>query len=145
MGREQHNTHDYSYCGHSCGHPWYYLLGGPVLTVKQIKAKAEASEYRGYLENEIRALDMRPEPKRSELLRQFQEEFRTELAENISGYRKAVRELRQHRDNHPDAPIPTSCDDIHTTMSLKFAHLTNDFAHLAFLEELLGKQGDLFG
>ncbi|MEL7274769.1 MAG: hypothetical protein AAGK33_15195, partial [Pseudomonadota bacterium] len=121
-----------------------YVLGGPVLTLKQIKAKTEASNYRGYLENEIRAVDKQPEPRRSELLRHYREEFRSELAENVSRYRTYVRDVRRYRAEHQNGSEPFECEDVHTSMSLAFAHLTNDFAHLAFLDELLSKQSDLF-
>jgi len=126
-------------------HPWYYLLGGDVPTPKQIQANAIASDYCGYKADDIRKLDKQSEPKRSDNLRKWQAKFREDLKFDISIYREVVRELHQYRESQDFNDIPPCCDDIHTSMSLKFAHLYNDFAHLNFLDELLGGQMDLFG
>ncbi len=39
---------------------------------------------------------------------------------------------------------PDSCADNHTDISLKYAHIYNDFAHLNYIEDVLAQQGDLF-
>jgi hypothetical protein len=39
---------------------------------------------------------------------------------------------------------PVSSADIHMSMSLKHNHIYNQFAHLLTLDELLGRQRDLF-
>jgi len=36
------------------------------------------------------------------------------------------------------------CADVHTNLSLKFAHIYNGFTHLNFLDDLPSQQGDLF-
>jgi len=84
-------------------------------------------------------------PKRSEKLRLLQTKFREDLKSDLSRYRKVVRELHHQRNTNRIINIPVACNDVHTSMSLKNAHLYNDFAHLHFLDELLGKQLDLFG
>lgn len=131
--------------GRTSGHPWYYLLGGIVPTPKQIQAEAIASDYRGYMADDIRQIDKMSEPKRSEKLRSLQAKFREDLKSDLSRYREVVRELNHHRKTDRIINTPVSCSDVHTSMSLKNAHLYNDFAHLHFLDELLGKQLDLFG
>lgn len=131
--------HDYS-----AGHPWYYLLGGDIPRLKQIQAEAVASDYCGYMAEDIRQIDKMAEPQRSERLREWQSKFREDLKRDISIYRKTVRELHKDRENYADDELPSVCRDVHTSMSLKHSHLYNDFAHLHFLEELLGKQLDLF-
>ena len=141
--RPQHNPIA-SVHGYHAGHPWYYLLDGDIPTLKQIQAEAIASGYQGYAAADIAAIDSKPEPKRSELLRAKKTKFETDLREDISRYRKLVRELRQYRRDNRLTEIPVCCDDIHTSMSLKHAHLYNDFAHLHYLDELLNKQKDLF-
>lgn len=132
------------HCGYSAGHPWYYVLGGDIPTLKQIQAQVIASGYRGYLAEDLRQIDSMSEPKRSEKLRNWQSVFRKDLKEDISQYRKMVRDLRQDCIDHVEQEKPTDCRDIHVSMSLKNSHLSNDFAHLHFLDELLGKQLDLF-
>ena len=130
--------------GRHSGHPWYYLLGGIVPTPKQIQAEAVASDYCGYMADDIRQIDKMSEPKRSEKLRKLQVKFKADLARDLLRYREVVRELHHERRTNPLQEIPVCCDDVHTAMSLKNAHLCNDFAHLHFLDELLGKQMDLF-
>ena len=131
--------------GRSSGHPWYYLLGGVVPTPKQIQAEAIVSDYCGYMADDIRQIDKMSEPKRSDKLRKLQGKFKADLKSDLSRYREVVRELHNERRTNPKRDIPVCCDDVHTAMSLKNAHLYNDFAHLHFLDELLGKQMDLFG
>jgi len=131
--------------GYCAGHPWYYLLGGDVPTPKQIQANAVASVYCGYAADDLHKIDKQSEPKRSANLHKWRAKFREDLKSDISIYREVVRELHQYRDSQDWNAKPLCCDDVHTSMSLKFAHLYNDFAHLNFLDELLGGQMDLFG
>ena len=136
------------HCGYHAGHPWYYLLGGDIPTPKQIQADAIAANYCGYKADDLRKIDQQAEPRRSENLRKWQAKFRKDLKSDLSRYREVVRELRQYRETQDLDVVPSCCDDAHTAMSLKHAHLYNDFAHLHFLDELLSKGGnqlDLFG
>lgn len=48
--------------GYHAGHPWYYLLGGDVPTPKQIQAAAAASDYCGYMAEELSKIDRQCEP-----------------------------------------------------------------------------------
>jgi len=82
---------------------------------------------------------------RSEKLRKLQAKFKADLKSDLSRYRQVVRELHHQRKTNRIINIPVACSDVHTSMSLKNAHLYNDFAHLHFLDELLSKQLDLFG
>ena len=54
----------FSYSHYHPGHPWYYLLGGPRLRLKQIKANV-SREYDGYLAYDIYSATNLPEPTRS--------------------------------------------------------------------------------
>jgi len=130
--------------GYASGHPWYYLRGGTVPTPKQIQAEAIASDYCGYMADDIRKIDKMSEPRRSEKLRELQTKFKADLVSDLSRYRKVVRELHHQRKTNRIIDVPVCCSDVHTAMSLKNAHLYNDFAHLHFIEGLLGKQLDLF-
>jgi len=61
--------------GYHSGHPWYYLLGNPVLTLKKIRDDAKASSYRGYRADDILAASRKPEPKRSETIGKIHKEI----------------------------------------------------------------------
>ena len=52
--------------------------------------------------------------------------------------------IRRDRAENPIFVEPDSCADIHTDISLKYAHIYNDFAHLNYIDDLLAQQGDLF-
>ena len=131
--------------GYNAGHPWYHLLGNPVLSLKQIRGKAIASDYRGYMSNDIDAPAQKAEPQRTIALRKFRLAILEQLANDVSQYRKGVFNLRTFQDRGGINPSPSICDDIHVAVSLKHNHIYNDFAHLACLDELPNQQGDLFG
>jgi len=138
------NTRTYEHCGYSAGHPWYYNLGGKVLSPKQILESVRASGYQGYRREDIEAAAALEEPRRSHALRAQRDQAMRDLARNLSGYRARARELRNYREEQPE-PREPACSDIHTNISLKHNHLFNDFAHLIILEEHLARQPDLFG
>lgn len=140
------NPRSRSYRDYNTGHPWYYFLGGPVLSPKQILENTRYSGYKGYRDDEIARLDRKVEPERSNNLRKLRCELIAKLKEDISGYRKRALELHRYRAlNNNFTDVPVSCDDIHTNISLKHSHLVNGFAHLITIDECLNKQGDLFG
>jgi hypothetical protein len=59
---------------------------------------------------------------------------------DFAGYRRVVHELRRHR-------LEVTCEECHeaqTAVSLRHNHLFNDLAHLAWIDELLAIQLDLF-
>ena len=130
---------------YGAGHPWYYLLGGAVLTPKQIKASVIRSGYKGYLGEDIAAADRKPEPQRSQALKRFRARALEELRRDIRDYRRRALELHRYRTANSIPDRPTCCADIHTNISLKHNHLVNDFAHLVAIDALLEVQGDLFG
>lgn len=131
--------------GYNAGHPWYYLLGNPVLSLKQIREKAIAGDHRGYMSDDIDAAAQKAEPHRSIALRKFRFAILKQLANDISLYRKCVFNLCTYQYREGIDPSPSICDDIHVAVSLKHNHIYNNFAHLAFLDELPNHQGDLFG
>lgn len=136
---------DTTHCGYSTGHPWYYLLGGAVLSPKQIKEKVKRSGYGGYLTDYIAAADRKPEPQRSQALRRLRARAVDELKRDMSGYRRRALDLHRYRAANSLPERPTCCADIHTNISLKHNHLVNDFAHLITIDALLSVQTDLFG
>lgn len=135
---------EFTHGGYGSGHPWYYNLGGKVLSPKQIKESVKQSGYQGYMRSDIAAADNRAEPQRSQTLREMRRKAMLDLASDLNGYRARARELAAFRSEHPEPCEPSSAD-IHTNISLKHNHLFNDFAHLIWLDDLLSKQGDLFG
>lgn len=138
------NTASPTHCGYGPGHPWYYLLGGPLLSPKQIRDAAQHSGYGGYRHDEIAAADRKPEPVRSAALRNLRDDVKAELARDLTGYRTAARKLTAYRMETAEQE-PDRCHAVHTAMSLKHNHLFNEFAHLAGIEAHLDRQRDLFG
>ena len=136
------NTHTHG--GYHSGHPWYYLLGGKVLTLKQICNVVYEGSYRGYRADEIRAIAKRREPQRTAAIRKIRHDIIIELKADISRYRICVFQLHAHRRATDGLDIPNICNDIHVSVSLKHNHIVNGFAHLALLDELPAQQGDLF-
>lgn len=129
---------------YSPGHPWYYHLGGRVLFPKDICEAVEASGYRGWRERILDEIDQKAEPVRSAELRQLRNTVHIELRANLSRYRECARLLSGYRRRGGKSNNLPVCANIHSALSLKHNHLYNDFAHLLVIEELLGKQPDLF-
>ncbi|MEQ9230595.1 MAG: hypothetical protein RIF46_07915 [Cyclobacteriaceae bacterium] len=121
------------------GHPWYYVLGGKTLSVREIQKEAKESGYKGYLKDDITKI--RGD---NEKLRRLKSKVKDNLKKDISIYRKNVFALHQfNRVNKASITKPV-CEDVHLSVSLKMSHLTNGFAHLNYIDELLSQQPDLF-
>lgn len=132
-----------TYADYSPGHPWYYFLGGTVLPPIAIRAMVRAYGTQGYRSDEIRRAAAQPEPARSETLRKIRIDVMRSLKSNISIYREVARELHRYRIETADQTRGCASADVHTAMSLKFAHLCNDFAHIDLLDAT-PQQADLF-
>ena len=130
--------------GYRQGHPWYYLLGGLPPSLKEIKAEAEGDERGGYLADDIAALDVMNEPKRSEKLRALRMRVLAGLDRDVRIYRQCVRELRLYQQEHEGEELPNCSAEIHMSMSLKYSHLSNGFGNLHQIDQCLSKQRDLF-
>lgn len=128
--------------GYDPGHPWFYVLGGPVLPLRMIRAQVQNSGYKGY-RNEIEKAARKPEPKRSALLTEIHAQVLQELKRDISGYRSAARTLSLYR-KRTDLPEKPQCEGVHVAISLKHNHIFNDFAHLIQIEQLTTLQPSLF-
>lgn len=132
--------------GYNAGHPWFYFLGGPVLSPKEIRASVRFDGYLGYMADDISAADRKPEPHRSAALRELRAEVQKMLWRDIGIYREVARELHAYRRAHAnEADLPMMSAEVHTSMSLKHNHIYNDLAHLDAIDELLARQRDLFG
>jgi hypothetical protein len=131
--------------GYRPGHPWYYYLGGAPLSLKRIRENVRASGYRGYLAEDIAAIDRKAEPQRSAELRRLRTRFMADLKNDVSRYRQVVRNLSRYRQSGQSDCTFAICNDVHVAISLKHNHLYNDFGHLILLDDLLNRQGDLFG
>lgn len=132
-----------SYYDYDPGHPWYYYLDGPALTLKQIRASVR-SDYNGYLEADILAAARMDEPKRTQKLRILRERVRAELSRDISIYRKVLVDLRVYRRFNAVPTEPSCSAEIHQSAYLKYNHLYNDFAHLRLLDEHMSRQLEMF-
>ncbi len=130
--------------GYSPGHPWYYVRGGAVLMPSEILAEVKASGYRGYMAERIAETDTHNEPKRSERLRAIKADVLNSFRADLRRYREVVSELRRFRRRCGAMEALETCEAIHTSVSLKHNHLYNGFAALAYLEQLLSRQPDLF-
>lgn len=124
------------------GHPWFYVLGGPVQSLKAIRRSVELSGYRGY-RDEIERAARKAEPKRSAALAALRAKIEVEFASDISGYRRAARTLYLYRRRADLAETP-ECEGVHVAISLKYSHLFNDFAHLIWIDSLEAQQLSLF-
>lgn len=129
--------------GYNVGHPWYYFLGGKVPTLKQIRTDAQTSGYCGYRKADIESARGLAEPKRSARLRYIKEDVKLRLTSDISRYREVVRDLQAYRAGDTNRNH-MGCAEVHTSMSLKYAHIYNGFAHLHMLDDLPDQQIDLF-
>ncbi|MFD2257709.1 hypothetical protein ACFSSA_13580 [Luteolibacter algae] len=128
---------------YSPGHPWFYLLGGRVLTPKEIRESVRESGYNGWRADELDKLEAKAEPQRSQGLRKLRAIVLAELAGDLSRYRQVALELHRYRRRTAGQELP--CHAVHTSVSLKHNHLYNDFAHLIAIDDLLAQQPDLFG
>lgn len=126
--------------GYRPGHPWYYLLGGEVLPPKVIRFEVRLAEYKGYRQEEILSAAAKPEPGRSKALRKIRDEVRQSLKDNISRYREVARELHAYRRSYAGEPVPSCSESVHTAMSLKYAHIYNDFGHLDLGSGLIARK-----
>lgn len=108
-----------------------------------IRFEVRLAGYKGYREDDIQQAAAKPEPERSRTLRRIRQETMNSLRENISIYRKVARELHSYRREHAGQEIPNCSAPVHTSMSLKYAHIYNDFGHLELLDSL-PQQADLF-
>lgn len=134
----------YEYKKYKLGHPWYYYRGGRIPTLKQILSRVKAERYQGYRISDILKADRKPEPKRSEALRKLQAEELRLIRHDISRYQELARLLHRSREAQGFTVAGYLCDNIHTSISLKYNHLFNRFAHLTVLKDLLSRQPDLF-
>lgn len=144
IGEEVEKQMEHSHEGYRSSHPWYYLLGGKRLSLKEIREDTRVSGYGGYLARDIDEADNFAEPRRSQTLRQMRDKAQNELSRHVSCYRELARQLARRRCAGEDAAHDGVCADIHQNICLKHNHISNEFAHLITLERLLAKQGDLF-
>jgi hypothetical protein len=129
--------------GYTPGHPWHYHLGGAVPSPREIRAAVRLSRYLGYREPEIRSAAALAEPARSRALDAIRRDVCNGLRADISRYREVARALYAERRGATGRTLAASCSDICTSMSLKYAHIANGFAHLDVLDRL-PRQADLF-
>ena len=139
MSRQQEQNSLKTY---SPGHPWFYLLGGRVLTPKEIRESVRASDYKGWRADELKKLEAKAEPQRSQGLRKLRAIVFAELTDDLSRYRQVALGLHRHRRRTAGQEL--LCHAVHTSASLKHNHLYNDFAHLIAIDDLLAQQPDLF-
>ena len=137
-----------TYKSYDSGHPWYYLLGGPVLKPRDILHSTITRGYRGWMETEIVAADNKAEPERSSILRLMRKHAYEHYKSDICRYRQLAYAITERRRKHGliqrDDSGAFLLDESDTAISLKHNHLYNDFAHLTLIDHLLARQPDLF-
>jgi hypothetical protein len=126
-----------SYHSYKPSHPWYYKLGGKPPTLKSIRDYAINQKYQGYLSDDIAKARRQSEPKRSEQLKHLTDNITADLWRDITIYRQLRRDhalLSLHGNLNKNTNI---CNDIHTSLSLKYNHLSNHFIHLHQVQQCL--------
>ncbi|MAR92709.1 MAG: hypothetical protein CML06_17785 [Pseudomonadales bacterium] len=129
------------------GHPWYYKLGGKIQSPTQIMLEVKAEQYRSYLKDRIEAIDKKPEPNRSNKMKELKLHCRNELKRDLDRYRDLIVELRAHRKQHGEVDESSSCAELYVSLSLKYSHIFNHMGALNYINELMmkaPKQYDLF-
>ena len=126
------------YNSYNTGHPWYYVLGGKVPSIKAIWKEVAHLDYKGCKEDDIKKA-----AGNSSKLRALKAQSFLRLKNDISSYRKYALELHRYRKSH-STDDHLVCEDIHVSLSLKNNHIYNELAHLRYIEELLSYQPDLF-
>ena len=123
-----------------------------VVTARYLKAQERLTTIRSqvlvaavHVRDALLEADRKPEPKRTQALRQIKAQVLVGLRKDISGYRQYASWLRQYRQKHELSETAPSCEGVHVAISLKYCHIYNDLAHLHTLDHLLSAQGDLFG
>ncbi len=114
---------------YSSGHPWYYVLGGHIPSIKEIRLEVRATAYKGYLAGEIsKAFG------NDAKLRSIKDDVEAALKKDISQYRQCAFQLYQYRKTAKESePV---CDAVHVSVSLKRNHIYNELAHLDYINEL---------
>lgn len=131
--------------GYDPTHPWYYYLGGPIPTLKQIRAHAQREAYGSRAYSQIEALDRMQEPKRSKERNELLAWITFSLHRDISRYRECVRALHDARKKENEQThMEPSCREVDVSMSLKVAHIFHGFTQLEQLQRV-PQQIDLFG
>ena len=123
---------------YSTGHPWYYVLGGKILSLKEILKEVNEAPNKGYLETEIDKASGN-----NAKLQELKTKALSRLSDDISRYRQCALELHRYRKTLPENYKPI-CKEIHTSMGLKRNHIFNEFANLKHIEDLQAHQPTLF-
>ena len=129
--------------GYSQSHPWYYVLGGRVLSPAEIQASVELNAYSAAISEDILKIAKRLEPQRSEGLRELRGAIKQSLQRDIDIYLKFALKLKASRQ-YADSNAELTCNDIHVSMSLKHNHLCYGYARLMNCEDHLNQKTDLF-
>ena len=134
-----------SHKGYSPTHSWYFYLGGPIPTLKQIQTYAQSKPHGHYIDYQISELDRMDEPKRSQKRHALVLQITNDLRNDISRYRECVRTLHKERQKEIGLDrMSRCCRDIDVSVSLKVAHIFNGFSNLHLLQDV-PQQFDLFG
>lgn len=132
-----------TYNDYNSGHPWYYKLGGAILKPNEILEAVKNRGYQGYMAKDIAKASSKAEPARSKALAEIKKEVLCSLWRDISRYRQLACQLYKERQSSGIDQESRSCNDLHTSMSLKHNHIYNDLAHLHLLDGFLN-QFELF-
>lgn len=132
-----------SYSTYKPSHPWYYRLGGSVLSPRQILNHVNSDNYKGYNQDIIRANNL-AEPQRSEKLREIHGNAMITQKLDIARYRKVAFKLKMARKQGLPVWNESINDNPCVNLSLVYSHLYNNFARLNLLDRKLKEQQDLF-
>lgn len=104
----------------------------------------QADGYKGYRRHNIDHIAALTEPQRSEGLRKLRGDVLHEFKSNLKRYREVVFYLNYYRKTGEHIEEQAFCNDVFMSVSLKYCHLLNDFAHFIEIDRHLAVQPDLF-
>lgn len=123
---------------YNSGHPWYYVLNGKVLSIKEIWNEANSANKYGYNQESIEKASGN-----NEKLRILKAEHIKRLKTDISRYRQCALELHKFRKKTKENDT-LQCEDVHVSISLKHNHIYSEFLNLKHIDRLLSYQPELF-
>lgn len=134
------------HAGYNSSHPWYYKLGGRILSPAEIAAEVEHELGTTGDFTMVEKLDQMNEPRRSNKIRKAIEQLQQSQQQNVERYHEVTEQLTYERER----PGPYEWDkrrmwsDPTTAVSLKHNHIAYAHATICRLNDLVSVQLELF-
>lgn len=134
------------HAGYDSGHPWYYKLGGRILTPDEVKALARATDSKRGDNARVAKLAQMSEPRRSKEVRAAIAQLEKAVQGHIYRYLQVSRRVQYERER----PGPYTWDERRmwnepdTATSLTHNHITYDQGTIEMLKRVGWVQLELF-